>query len=171
MLKVKPKEIWKLINNYPDYKVSNLGRVKRFSNGRNIRNNNTFSGKILKPIKKRKGYLVVTIYVYGRKTRKQVGISRLVAETFLGPRPDGYEINHKSGIKKNNSRYNLEYITQLENHRHAGRLGLSGYKLTEKDVKHIRYLYADGYGSQDKIAKEFGISQMHVGNIIRGKRW
>ena len=155
-LKVKPKEIWRLVNNYPNYEVSNFGRVRRIV------------GKILKPIKKRKGYLVVTMYANGRK---QVGISRLVAGAFLGTRPNGYEINHKNGNKEKNDRYNLEYVTQLRNHRHAGELGLSSYKLSEKDVKEIRYLYADGYESQVRLAKRFGIHEAHIWKIIHRKKW
>ena len=43
-------EVWKNINDFPNYQISNLG---------NIKNN---KGKILKPYTNQNGYLVATLY-------------------------------------------------------------------------------------------------------------
>ena len=51
------KEIWKTIDGYPNYMVSNLGRVK------SLNYNGTGREKILKPTKnKYNGYLQVCLY-------------------------------------------------------------------------------------------------------------
>lgn len=44
-------------------------------------------------------------------------------------------------------------------------------KLDEGEVGLIRALYAQGTHTQDKLAQEFGISQGHVSNLVRGMYW
>lgn len=56
------------------------------------------------------GYYVV-------KFDKVYTIHSLVAKAFLGDRPDGYEIDHVSGDKSDNTMRNLEYVTHKENMR------------------------------------------------------
>src|SRR6185369_6475365 len=46
-------------------------------------------------------------------------VHRLVAAAFIGPCPEGCEVNHKDLNKANNSVGNLEYITHAENVKHA----------------------------------------------------
>ena len=97
------KEIWKQVYDYPDYKVSNYGRVwgKRYS-------------KILKPQKDRYGYLYVNLYKKGKL--KSIKIHRLVAAHFicLVPEPnkslEDYQVNHLDEDKTNNIVTNLTYI-------------------------------------------------------------
>ena len=100
------EEIWKLVADYPNYSVSNYGRV---------RNNKT--GYILKPLKVGFGYVVVELWnKNGPKSKK---IHRLVAEAFL-PNPDKKpQVNHIDGNKKNNRLDNLEWVTASENMKHS----------------------------------------------------
>ena len=69
-----------------------------------------------------RGYINVRLSRPGRI--KVIPVHRLVARAFLGPPPPGHGVNHKDGDKRNNRLMNLEYLTNLENHRHARRLGL-----------------------------------------------
>ena len=100
------EEIWKLVADYPNYSVSNYGRV---------RNNKT--GYILKPLEVGFGYVVVELWnKNGPKSKK---IHRLVAEAFL-PNPDKKpQVNHIDGNKKNNRLDNLEWVTASENMKHS----------------------------------------------------
>lgn len=50
-------------------------------------------------------------------------VHRLVAEVFLGPRPEGYTVNHKNCDKQDNRAENLEYVTAGENVSHGFRSG------------------------------------------------
>lgn len=47
-------------------------------------------------------------------------IHQMVAETYLGPRPDGMVIDHIDGDINNNSASNLEYVTREENINRTG---------------------------------------------------
>lgn len=82
------EEIWKDIEGYEKYQVSNLGRIRH-------------NGKILKPSLDRYGYLCVHLSKDGFK--KTFRVHRLVAMAFI-PNPEGLPcINHKSEIKSQNT--------------------------------------------------------------------
>lgn len=107
------KEEWRTIKDYPNYSVSNLGRVR-----------NSKTGRILKSSKCGGGaeagkYLHVILYQGSRASRKSIGIHRLVAKAFI-PNPDNKpEVNHIDGNGYNNVVSNLEWVTHTENMIHA----------------------------------------------------
>ena len=84
-------EVWKKINGYEDYLVSNLGRVKSVKFGKE---------RIINlSLNKPNGYYKVSLSMNGISACKT--IHRLVAEAFL-PNPNDYEdINHKDENKLN----------------------------------------------------------------------
>jgi hypothetical protein len=93
------------------YEVSSQGEVRRIETGR-----------ILKPwvgLKKADPYFRVRLCANGRRVVPWV--HHLVAEAFLGPRPEGFCIDHLDGDKHHNAAANLEYVTPGENtRRHYG---------------------------------------------------
>lgn len=104
---------------------------------------------------------------------------RIIWIYFNGEIPDGFEINHKNGIKTANWPENLELSTKSENLKHAHKTGLkqtlkgeelSHSKLTNKDVKEIRLRHSQGE-TQTSIAKEYNIGQQHVSKIVNRKTW
>jgi hypothetical protein len=106
-------ERWVDINGFPNYQISDHGRVYSKE-----------SKKILKPQKRENGYLKVSLYNRG-KTCKNKSLHKLVSEHFLeSPINQGMNINHKDGIKYNNYYKNLEWVTPSENIIHAIKLGL-----------------------------------------------
>ena len=108
-------EVWKIIEDYPNYSVSNLGRV---------RNNKT--GRIIKAVVSggRKRYRIYSgkcfnVVLY--PPRKTFKVHRLVAMAFI-PNPDNKtEVNQKDGNRLNNFVSNLEWVTGSENILHAYR--------------------------------------------------
>ena len=102
---------------FPEYEVSNFGRVKRVIGGRGVR-----VGHILSPHKSSNGYLNVRLTTDGHQ--RIVSIHSLVAEVFLGPRPQGLQIRHLDGNKQNNAAHNLAYGTAKENGQDNVRLGV-----------------------------------------------
>ena len=83
-------EIFKYIDGYLNYEVSNFGRV------RNIK-----SGRFLKPRTSRDGYHVVNLYQNGKM--KTETIHRLVAQEFI-ENPDNKKcIDHIDRNKTNNA--------------------------------------------------------------------
>jgi len=153
-----------------NYEVSDAGRVRRGTTGRR-----TWPGRMTKPSLLNIGYYSVAPTVDGKNVRHYV--HRLVAEAFLGPCPDGHEVNHINGIKTDNHVSNLEYVTHAENMSAAGRGGLltrgeahPGSKLSEADVRAIRAARGDGE-SFGRIAARFGLSTATVYGIVNRTAW
>lgn len=124
-------EIWKQIENYPDYFVSNLGRVKSLKRG---------GEKVLKGALDKDGYHFIILC---NGNRKKFFIHRLVGLVFL-PNPENKpQINHKDRNKTNNCLSNLEWSTASENTKHAYDNGLEnrnkGKKLGGYNAKVYRF--------------------------------
>ena len=139
-------EIWKKINGFENYEISNLGRVKSLP--RLVKNHYGFlknlKEKILKNHISKTGYYVVDLKCnYKRKTFK---IHRLIAIHFIDNKENKGFVNHINGIKIDNNINNLEWCTIKENNYHAQVTGLkndsgvnnSKSKININDVNFIR---------------------------------
>lgn len=115
------------------YEISSEGRLRRAIPGRK-----TFVGKILKPHLVGSGYLAFAATING--ANKPFYLHALVAEAFIGPRPEGYDINHKDGNKKNNVWTNIEYMTHSDNMYHAYEHGLMSKPGPKPTIKPLRIL-------------------------------
>lgn len=160
-------ENWRPISDWSDYEVSDHGRVLSHKFGK-IR--------ILKQSDDSCGYPRVRLCANGKQ--KEHSVHKLVAEAFLGPRPEGHEVNHKDGVKHHNVPSNLEWTTHAENKAHAAQMGLvargerqGSSKLTTAQVVEMRQLYEVGDIAQRKLAKLFGVSQRNVSKIVRFVSW
>ena len=93
------------------------------------------------------------------------------------------QVNHKNGIKNDNTLENLEICTPSDNTRHAFReLGRKPVinprpgesngmaKLSAADISKIFLMRAEG-SSQQKIADHFGVHQAHISRILLKKNW
>lgn len=69
--------------------------------------------------------------------RKKVTLHTLVAELFLGPRPEGHVVNHKDGNGRHNDVTNIEYVTPSRNVAHAYEIGLHKRQYGERAPKWI----------------------------------
>lgn len=119
-------EIWKTIKGFEDYSVSSIGRVKR-----NVGTSSRwYAGRIIKTGYDRKGYPRVKIRA-NKKSHTKL-IHKLVAMAFIGDCPEGLQVNHKNGTKTDNRPENLEYVTMLENIRHAYANGLMNTQLRSR---------------------------------------
>ena len=111
------KEIFKTIPDFPNYQVSNKGRVK--SIGRWVDGGSTpywRDERILNPSLTTSGYHRVTLL--NGKRRSTATVQHWVAIVFLGHKPDGFNgliIDHIDHDPLNNNADNLQLITNREN--------------------------------------------------------
>lgn len=96
--------MWKVINNFEDYQVSDLGEIKSLKFGEE---------KILKPQKLNSGYLYVYLCKDGAVYHKT--IHRLVAEAFIENVDNKPCIDHINTIRTDNRVENLRWCTHKEN--------------------------------------------------------
>src|SRR5262245_48538865 len=157
-------EVWKSVQGYECYEVSNLGNVRVSGYGQ------------LNPRKSNSGYLHVGLK-RGVVNKKTVSVHCLVLIAFKGPRPDGMVARHLDGNRLNNHADNLEGSTQSENladrYLHGTDFRGEGHpnsKLTDSEIRVIRNLASLGI-SKVEISKIFSVTPSNIGQIVRRKSW
>lgn len=177
---VKPKkEICKPIPGYPNYEVSNWGRIFIVKNGTRVE-------KLPRPCNNRERYLNIRLWNKGQK--KKICVHNLVAKVFLGEIPDGYVVDHINNNPSDNYVTNLQIVTVAENSQKAAKYSYGmklgsklkgGFNYDLRVVAYIRYRYQElgyYYGVLDKISKEveykFGVklNKPYIQRIVSGKR-
>lgn len=141
------REQWKPIDGFPNYQVSNRGRVM-----------NLETGKVLKNRSNNHGYPYVALPKGDGKSKNML-VHRLVAEAFIPNPLNLSQVNHIDENKRNNNVSNLDWVTASQNMRH------SAHQMSCK----INQLTLDGelintWDSSMQIERELGFNQ---GNIIK----
>lgn len=122
---------------------------------------NLRTNRPIKPGQIYDGYWKISIFYEGKTTNWYV--HRLMARTFIG-RPDRHldkdhsvlEVNHIDTDKSNNKLSNLEWVTPVENIRHA--IGLDRFDYTPVLCKHLINGSVVEMKSIKECAAKFGIS-------------
>ncbi len=92
------------------YEVSNLGGVRSVDR---VNARGRWKGRPLRPATRDSGHLCVSLC--RNSVCRTKNVHSLVAEAFIGPRPDGLQVAHYDGNPTNNILSNLRYATQSEN--------------------------------------------------------
>lgn len=154
------------IPGYPNFEINKLGEVRHKINMRVKKQHLSKAGYPMLGISDASGWWT------------EAYVHRLLAITFI-PNPHGLPtVNHKDGVKTNNSLGNLEWCSYHENNTHARRTGLCDNrgerngtaKLRESEVIEIIGLLKSGKG-QREIAEMFGVTRGCVQAIHRGLNW
>lgn len=156
-------EIWREIDGFHDYRVSNTGKVKSIKHNKEL---------ILKPSLSN-GYQVVPLYNNGIKSRFKV--HRLVASAFV-ENPNPYEfdqINHKDENKLNNNADNLEWCNQKYNNNYGNHgKKISEAKINNKSRSKTVLCVETGcvYPSTREVERQTGFDNTCISDCCRGKR-
>lgn len=155
-------EKWRSIPSFPDYEISDDGRVRK-------------DGKLITIGKSYDGY-PRTNFREGNKIYTRT-IHPLVLEAFHSPRPAGYDCCHNDGIKTNNHISNLRWDTRKNNCADAVKHGTTNagvkqwyHKLTAKDVVDIRKRYAAGE-TNAALAEEYKVWKSNISKITLRQSW
>lgn len=167
-------EEWRPVVGDPLFQVSSLGRVKKLAHRVNYKDGRFYDApERIKKVKPKQGYPGVFLEVRGLTC-----IHTLVAEAFIGPRPEGARtVNHKDGDKTNNRPGNLEWASYAENNRHARLANLNKQhaercnltKFGDDVVDAVRLLWPSKRFTQKELGALFGMSEGHVYEIVSGK--
>jgi len=148
-------EEWLHIPEWPEYEVSNLGRVRR-------------GGHVLRPTAPKCGYFKVTLCARGSRQDRQV--SELVLTTFEGPRPTHvHEAAHEDGNKANNRRDNLSWKVPTANRQDKWRHGTMRSALTAEQVEEIEVLLAQGI-SQAELSRRYNVHNDTIHRIDKRRK-
>ena len=114
-----PLEEWRPVAGHPHYQASDQGSVRSIDRTITHRDGRTYNypSRVLRPGRRGK-YLTVNL---GQGINKRVHV--LVAEAFIGPRPEGMNILHSDDNPENNKAENIRYGTQSENLKDSVRNG------------------------------------------------
>lgn len=151
----------KIIKNYPNYSITEEGKVYSSARKRLIE---------LKPqvSTKTKKYLQVRLFNGTNPKGKLFYIHRLVFESYYGEINENMTIDHIDSNTKNNHYTNLQELSLSENAK-KGRVNRKKYESTKSKIWELKdeliKLYNNGV-SQPKISKKYNCSETTVYRII-----
>ena len=154
-------ETWKIVPWCIYYEVSSEGRVRNLRTAKII--GDWADGRYRR------------VRLFGDGFSKRILLHRLIAQIFI-PNPHNYPcINHKNGIKTDNSVTNLEWCSYSHNASHAWasglRSGICSFKLDILQAMTIKKCLADGGVKQKDIAKYFKVDPSSISHINIGVNW
>lgn len=162
-------EQWKQVVDWPEYEVSNLGRIKRICHA-----TGAIVGAVINPWKSKNGYLMVGL---SRKSSvKTKLVHRLVAEAWIGS-IDGMDVCHNNGMRHDNRLENLRIDTRKGNmrdiykhdtHIRGERCGTN--KHSEALMRQIKEEIKAG-GVVRQIAMKYGIPASTLYGVAQGRTW
>lgn len=163
-----PDEVWEVIQECPDYSISNLGRVKRHKRIDIVKGGERIIPERILNVRESDEYYEVnlrsgTINIFRT-------IHRLVATAFISNPDNLPQVNHKDGNKHNNKVENLEWVSHLENQYHAINNGL--WKNPEKGKRRppvkVKLIETDEIFENMRIASEsLNMSYNYLSERIR----
>ena len=154
------------IKDFPDYFVDDQGNV--YSKKYHPIQNKHKILKQLKPKKDKDGYLVISM----RKDKKHFfkTVHRIVAETFILNPDNKPQVNHKNGIKTDNSVANLEWVSVQENAIHRVSVlkkSTKGKKVLQ--IKNNNVLHE--FCSTKEASRYIGVCRSAISAACRGEHY
>lgn len=159
---MKNKVEWKLIEDFPNYEVSNTGLV------RNIKREKILSQQTLEPNYMRT-YQIVSLWKDNKNKKKKV--HKLVWETF-NECECKQTINHIDENKRNNNLNNLECISDQDNKlKSKTKSNRNIYKLSNETKRDIMIDVKDNGLTTWGIMKKYGLPTNYIHMVIKRGSW
>ena len=167
---ISKTEEWRsVVNTDGRYEVSDMGHVRstrnRYGNPR---------VKLLAAYLS-SGYPTVSIRRLGWNRTRPVSVHMMIAEAFIGPCPDGHEVNHKDFSRANSVLDNLEYVTYSENNLHAfrnGRQPVRGSRVGASKLKEAEIVVIRASNEPHTVlAKRYGVHPTTILRVRTREQW
>lgn len=150
-------EEFKTIKDFPDYQISNQGRVKSLKRKKEI---------IMKPSQYSNGYWFVILR--NSQKKKSCLIHRLVLMTFKPvENMENLQVNHIDGNINNNFLENLEWTTPEENRKHGEKMNHT----PKSETILVKFLNGEEmiFSTMTDCAKYFGVSRKAIEHYCKSK--
>jgi hypothetical protein len=166
-------EVWKKIEGFENYEVSNYGNVKRldslvYQSGKIFK----YKGRILKQ-ENVKEYKRVSLSK--GKIIKRFQVHRLVSLCFIQNTDNKPCVNHINGIKSDNRSVNLEWVSYSENEKHSydflNKINPIR-KLTSEQANYIKSIGVKGRkGNVKELSLNYNVTNNVILNILNNKHY
>lgn len=159
-------EIWKDIDGFCGYQVSNFGRVRTHNK---VTSSARFpvrkwKDRIIKQKQGKDGRLRVCLWADGKE--KTLLVHRLQAIAFLGkPNDPDMTVNHKDGNPLNNTVGNLEWLTRKDNIIYGFEHGQ--YSCAKPITIKAEYCFPITFNSRSECSRYLGRGTGYVSNRLR----
>lgn len=176
---MKLEEVWKDIENYPNYQVSNYGNVKSKERITNVGIKNqkqcVRKERLLKQQKDHNGYLYVRLY--NENGWKYFKIHILVAKTFIPNLLNEPTVDHIDRNKDNNKIDNLRWASHIVQANNKDKtkiienmkiVGKKPYKNRSEKVKQydLENNFIKEWSSSREASKTLNISETAISNCV-----
>lgn len=145
-------EMWK----FPNYEVSDKGRVR-----------NAKTGKVLKLRDDASHYNMVRLFYNGKKYTKRLG--RLIWNSFNNCECE-YTIDHKDTNKSNDMLNNLRCIPLEEQYKNKPKARVNPYNLTPDLKSQIQREFENG-SNYHKISRKYNIPYNYIRTTLMRGSW
>ena len=165
------EEVWRTVPGFDGYyeasnygKVKSLDRVTKWGRATYIR-----KGRILKESIDKHGYHRVSLFVNGQPFYYRVNV--LVYTAFIGPVPDGMQVNHIDENKDNNCVWNLNLMSPKDN----SNWGTRNRRISIKRGKTVEQYTTGGklvntFHSTREAGRVLNINSSHIIQVCNGER-